>query len=199
MAHPSRPGTLEHGEWQYYADRQRATTVGSISSTSGATTANPTANILTIPSGVTLTDSVHSRSVQTTLRQPCLPPCLRPAAVTVVNGTVNVAQTNSVAVLDLSGLNSVTTTGTVNILNGAGLQGTVNLANTKVGNVAPVNSISTSALNMATTGTNNPNGNSTVLNLGSGVNNIFASTMNLGTAAVPRLSSLRPELLRRHR
>src|SRR5262249_33936637 len=71
--------------------------------------------------------------------------------------------------------------GTVNILNGGGLQGTVNLANTTVGNVAPVNSITTGTLNMATTGTNNPNGNSTVLTLGSGSNNIFATTINLGT------------------
>ncbi|HEY2760801.1 MAG TPA: autotransporter-associated beta strand repeat-containing protein, partial [Pirellulales bacterium] len=159
-----------------------STSVGSISSTSGSTTVNPTPNVLTIPAGVTLTDSGAltvgpnnaTAAVFTTLS-------VTGGGSLIVNGTVNVAQTNSVAVLDLSGLNSVTINGTVNILNGAGAQATVNLANTTVGNVAPVNSITTSTLNMATTGTNNPNGNSTVLNLGSGANNIFASTINLGT------------------
>ena len=163
-----------------------ATTVASISSTSGSTTANPTANVLTIPAGVTLTntgaltvganDATATTAVFTTLS-------VTGGGALVVNGTVNVAQTNSVGALDLSGLNNVSINNgtTVNILNGGGLQGTLALANTTVAGAAPTNSIITPALNIATTGTNNPNGNSSVLILGSGSNNIFASTISLGS------------------
>src|SRR5262249_14855270 len=157
--------------------------VGSISSTSGSTAAIPTPNVLTIPAGVTLTDTGNltvgpsnaTGAVSTTL-------AMTGGGSLIVNGTVNVSQTNSIANLDLSGLNSFTYNGgSFNIVNGAGLQGTVNLANTTVGATAPTNSITATTLNMATTGTNNPNGNQTVLNLGSGTNNLFANTINMGT------------------
>ena len=161
-----------------------ATSVSSISSTSGSTTANPTPSVLTIPAGVTLTNSGAltvgpnntNAAAFTTLS-------VTGGGTLVINGTVNVAQTNSVGALDLSGLNNVSiNNGTsVNIVNGGGLQGTLALANTTVGNVAPTNSIVTPALNIATTGTNTPNGDTSVLTLGSGSNNIFASTINLGT------------------
>ena len=163
-----------------------ATSVGSISCTTGNTAASPTPSVITIPSGVTLTDTGNltvgpnnaTSGVFTTL-------AMTGGGGLVVSGSgnVNVSQANSVALLDLSGLNSVTvnTTGTFNILGGAGPQGTVNLANTTVGPNAPANSITAVTLNIATTGTNNPNGNASVLNLGSGTNNLFATTMNLGS------------------
>ncbi len=160
-------------------------TVGSISSTSGGTTVNPTPNVLTIPSGVTLTDSgtltvgpndtTAAAAVYTTLQA-------TGGGSLIVSGNTTVAQANGIAVLDLSGLNSVTiNSATFNMYSGAGLQATVNLANTTVGRNAPSNSISSTTINMATTGTNNPNGNASVLNLGSGSNSISASTINLGT------------------
>jgi fibronectin-binding autotransporter adhesin len=162
------------------------TTVGSISSTTGSTTTNPAPSVLTIPTGVTLTDTgnltVGPANANAAVN--CSLAMTGGGSLVVTGSTVNIAQTNSVATLDLSGLNGVSynnTGGTFNILNGGGLQGTVTLANTTVSSVAPANSIIATTINMATTGTNNPNGNSTVLNLGSGTNNLFANTINLGT------------------
>src|SRR5262249_26623831 len=128
-----------------------ATSVGSISSTSGSTTTNPTPNVLTIPAGVTLTDSGNLTvgPANTTAAVFSALSATGGGALVVNGATVNVSQATSFALLDLSGLNSFAynnSGGNFNILNGAGLQATVNLANTTVNNVAPTNSITAGAL-----------------------------------------------------
>jgi len=159
-----------------------ATTVSSISSTSGNVTASPTPNVLTIPAGVTLTNSGATTVGSSNSTSNVFNTLSATGGGSIVlNGAVTVSQAGSIATLDLSGLNSAAiTTTTVNIGNGGAAGGNLILANTSAGLTAPSNSITAGTLNMATTSTNNPSVSST-LTLGSGTNNIFATAINLGS------------------
>jgi hypothetical protein len=138
--------------------------------------------VLTIPAGVTLTNTGNttvgansSSGVFTTLS-------MTGGGALVANGTVTVGQGSDFATLDLTGLNSVTiSNGTSIALGGNSNQGVLNLADTTVATVAPVNSITTNSLNIATTASANEPAQTSILNLGSGSNTIKAGAINLGT------------------
>ncbi len=155
------------------------TSVASISSTSSSLTASPTPNTIVIPAGVTLTDNGAftvglAQTVYTTL-------AATGGGSLAVNGTVTVGATNGTDIADFSALNNVAiNNGTINIGDATPAVGTLNLANTTVGGMAPVNTINTGTINLSTTNTATPAAAS-ILTLGSGTNTISASTINLGT------------------
>jgi fibronectin-binding autotransporter adhesin len=162
-----------------------ATSVGSLSATNSSLVVNATPDVIAIPAGVTLTDNgTFSVGTNYSLGQTNNTYTALQATgggSLVLPGTVTVGQGFSFATVDLSGLNSVAISGAVNIGNGAALAGALTLANTTVNGVAPVNSITTTTLNIATSATADTPGGVSYLNLGSGTNTLLANAFNLGT------------------
>ena len=148
--------------------------VASISSTNSNITAAPAPSILNIPAGVALTDTgnltVGSAGAFGAFS-------VTGGGSLSVSGNTSIGQ-GDVSTTDLSALNAVTLNGTLTMANTGG-QATLILANTTVSSVAPSNTIN-GVLNIATTATNNASGPS-IITLGSGINTINSSAINLGS------------------
>jgi autotransporter-associated beta strand protein len=164
-------------------------TVGSFSST----TDNATADLLAINSGYTLTDNgaftVGAINNNTTaiVYNGALTATGGGSLAVTGSGNFNVGQPSNDSggkdstTVDLSGLNNVNvnTTATFAVGLGANNSGTLTLANTTAGSIAPANFINAAEIDVGNSQSQNDAGGST-LSLGSGTNMLDASTINVG-------------------
>jgi fibronectin-binding autotransporter adhesin len=156
-----------------------ATSVNTISATNSSLSATPTPDVLVIPAGVTLTaNGAVSVGYSTTASTIYTTMTATGGGTLNANNGVSVGGGNGT--LDLTGLNNVSITGTLNLADGGINQAVLNLANTTVNSVAPVNTINVGTINLGIIGTTVPAGTG-ILNLGGGSNIINTSTINMGT------------------
>lgn len=163
-----------------------ATSFGNISAANSSLISPAVPNVLNIPAGVTLSSSgtvsvgtnfstVQTNNIYTALQ-------VTGGGSFSTTNTITIGEGNSYGTADFSGLNSFTlNNGTLNIGSGAALAGSLTLANTTVAGNAPVNTINTPAINIATSGSGDTPGGVSYLYLGSGTNILEASAFNLGT------------------
>jgi fibronectin-binding autotransporter adhesin len=163
--------------------------IGSLS----ATTDSGNANILDIAQGVTLTDNggfivgAINNTTNATVFNSALTATGGGSLVVTGAGNFLVGQPSNnsggkqLSTVDMSGLNSiiVNTTGTFGVGLGANSRGLLNLADTTVGTLAPVNVINASDIEIGNSQANN-NAGVSVLTLGSGSNTLEADTIDIG-------------------
>jgi probable HAF family extracellular repeat protein/autotransporter-associated beta strand protein len=153
---------------------------------------NSTADLLTIPSGVAVTDtgSFTVGAVNDTTNATVFNGALTAAGggQLVADGTVTVGQPSNntggkdTTTVNLSGLNAFTvntSSGTLNVGYGANTKGLLTLANTTVNSAVPMNSISAAEVNVGNSDGGNDPGTSFLV-LGSGVNTIDSGTIFIG-------------------
>jgi fibronectin-binding autotransporter adhesin len=168
------------------------TTAGSFSSTDAAVGAPATADVLTIPTGVTFTVNgpftvgAINTTTNATVYNAALNVTGGGSLIVAGTGAFNAGQPSQntggkdTTTVDLSGLSSVNvnTTANFNVGFGANSRGILTLAdNTATG--IPTNFVNAAAINVGNSAADNNAGLST-LNLGSGTNTLQASTINIG-------------------
>ena len=163
-------------------------TIGSLTSASN----NSNADLLTIPSGVTLTDegpfsigALNDTSNGTVFTGSFT---ATGGGQLIVEGTFNAAEPSNnnggkdTTTVNLSGLNAFSvnaTSGTFNVGFGANTKGLLTLANTTVNSAAPTNTIDVGQVNVGNSNGGNDPGTSFLV-LGSGTNTIDASNIIIG-------------------